>query len=60
MLVLKVFVQLPDGTFKRLPIARARCAEDGGTQVVKEKDRYNAQCYAHYVLPDHISFDDEA
>lgn len=54
MYIIKILVQLSDGSFARLPIARYRIPEDGGTSIVKEESEREAQDWAKFILPGQV------
>lgn len=57
--LIKVLVQLPDGTFKRLPVAREYY--NGTTfvpNVVENTTEYDAKCHAHYILLDDLQYEE--
>lgn len=47
--VIKVMVQLPDGNFARLPVARSG---DSGFEVVKKDTKQEAIDWKEIILPD--------
>ena len=54
--VVKVWVQMPDGSFQHRPVARQR---DNGMQVLKEDTFEEARDWAKYILPDRVFVSEE-
>ena len=50
--VLKVLVQMPDGTFRWLPVAHTR---DGGIVVMTQDTEQEAWDWGRFILPDRVS-----
>lgn len=51
--MIKVLVQLPDGTYMRLPIAKQT---DRGIEVATEPTKKEAKYWAEFVLPARLDF----
>lgn len=49
--VLKVLVQMPDGTFRWLPVAHTR---DEGIAVMTQETEREARDWGRYILPDRV------
>ena len=54
--IIKILVQLPDGTFQRLPIARHT---DKGCQLVKESTKKEARNWAEIVMPTRVFLEED-
>lgn len=56
MIIIKVLVQMPDGSFKKLPVA----TQDGLTaKIVKQPTKKEARDWAEVILPERIYLEEE-
>lgn len=54
--LIKVLVQLPDGTFQRLPLATRT---DDGIKLVRQPTKKEARGWAEFVLPERIVLEED-
>lgn len=54
--IIKVLVQMPDGSFQRLPVAGKT---EQGFQVVKQPSKKEAKYWAQFNLPDKLQIDED-